>query len=80
MPYASEYVVGTEECVSCKEPAYFNCNGYDNEDAYAVVEMCEELYAVAGNCESNLDIYIVNSTTYCKFIEGIQMYPIILIK
>eukprot|EP00543_Licmophora_paradoxa_P007039 CAMPEP_0202454766 /NCGR_PEP_ID=MMETSP1360-20130828/12419_1 /ASSEMBLY_ACC=CAM_ASM_000848 /TAXON_ID=515479 /ORGANISM="Licmophora paradoxa, Strain CCMP2313" /LENGTH=390 /DNA_ID=CAMNT_0049074171 /DNA_START=302 /DNA_END=1474 /DNA_ORIENTATION=+ len=73
LPYSSSSVVG-KECISCKEPEEVdeNNDGNDEQDEDEVVEMCEEIYATAGKCESDLGIDNAN-TAACNYMEGIKI-------
>lgn len=73
LPYSSSSVVG-KECLSCKEPEEIdeNNDGNDAADEDEVVEMCEQIYATAGKCESNLGIDDPNNAA-CNYMEGIKI-------
>jgi len=71
MPYGAESVIGMD-CVSCIEPTEYNVNGDDAEDADAVSEMCEQIYTVAGKCESQLSLEAPNNNA-CTYMEGIKI-------
>jgi hypothetical protein len=73
MPYATTTMIGTE-CVSCKEPKDVNQNNENDQyDADEVKESCEELYAGAGKCETQLSLE-APTTSACNFMEGIKIY------
>eukprot|EP00957_Ditylum_brightwellii_P177715 13537523-Ditylum_brightwellii.AAC.1 len=73
LPYSQESMV-TLGCISCKEPGdadmQNNVDDYFDEDE--IVEMCEELYAEAGKCETNLGNQYPNENA-CNYIEGIKI-------
>jgi len=71
MPYGAESVIGMD-CVSCKEPADNNEDGNDADDGDQVIEMCEQIYQMAGKCEKNLGSYSSNSNA-CTYIDGIKV-------
>lgn len=71
MPYSSESVVGMD-CVSCKEPEDGNEDGDDEEDADAVIEMCEQIYQMSGKCESSMGVTEPNNNA-CTYMEGIKI-------
>lgn len=81
LPYSDTTLIGTE-CLSCKEPQEANQNGEnqnnenDQADADQVKEVCENLYAGAGKCESNLSSSTVKypNTNGCNFMEGVKIY------
>jgi hypothetical protein len=80
LPYSDTTLIGTE-CMSCKEPQEVNQNGEnqnnanDQEDADQVKEVCENLYANSGKCESNLSSSNVKypNTNACNFMQGIKI-------
>ena len=53
MPFYATSVIDYD-CISCKEPEDFNNDGNDAEDADEVIEVCEQIYAQAGKCETEL--------------------------
>jgi hypothetical protein len=72
LPYSKESIV-KNDCISCKEVADDNGNnngGDDANDADAVIEFCEELYATAGKCESNINS-TYKDTSACDYINRI---------
>ena len=81
MPYAKESIVGME-CVSCKEPEDVNQQQNNNQnqnnqnndaqDADQVIDMCEQIYNMAGKCESSLSISSPN-TNACTYMQGIKI-------
>jgi len=74
LPYGKSNLI-TMDCYSCVEPeVQFNYNGNDNDDEDYVNEMCEEIYAAAGKCESKLDAYNqYPNYNACSYIQGIQV-------
>jgi hypothetical protein len=74
LPYGETNMI-TMDCYSCMEPeAQYNYDGNDNQDADNVNEMCEMIYANAGKCESNLDVYgVYPNYNACSYIQGIQV-------
>lgn len=75
LPYAAESIISVD-CISCKEPAEFNQDGNDAEDADEVIEMCEQIYNMAGKCEEGLAatgyVYEPNNNA-CNYIAGIKI-------
>jgi hypothetical protein len=74
LPYSEANIVDLD-CFSCKEPKDNNNDGNDNEDADEVTEMCEQVYQMAGKCETNLPygtVYEPN-TNACNYMEGIKI-------
>ena len=66
LPYSTESLVANN-CWSCKEPAdYNNQNNNDQQDADALLEVCENVYAEAGKCETGL----ADGVTYYKNTYG----------
>lgn len=75
LPYARESIIGMD-CLSCKEPEDFNYDGNDAQDADQVIQMCEEIYELAGKCESALEAtgYISEANeNACNYIAGIKV-------
>jgi hypothetical protein len=74
LPYGETNMI-TMDCYSCIEPeAQYNYQGNDAEDGDNVNEMCEMIYANAGKCESNLDVYgVYPNYNACSYIQGIQV-------
>jgi hypothetical protein len=75
LPYAAESII-TLDCISCKEPADFNQDGNDGEDADEVIEMCEQIYGMAGKCEAGLEAtgYVSKANNNaCNYISGIKV-------
>ena len=75
LPYAAESII-TLDCISCKEPADFNQDGNDGEDGDEVIEMCEQIYDMAGKCEAGLQAtgYVANANNNaCNYIAGIKV-------
>jgi len=85
LPYAETSLVG-DECLSCKEREEVpdnqnndgnnNNNNNDAQDEDEVIELCEQLYAQAGKCESNLSpnsYYFRANENGCNYMDGIQI-------
>jgi len=75
LPYADESII-TLDCISCKEPEDFNNDGNDAQDEDEVIEMCEQIYDMAGKCEQGLEatgyVYEANNNA-CNYIAGIKV-------
>ncbi|KAL3913474.1 MAG: hypothetical protein SGARI_000640 [Bacillariaceae sp.] len=75
LPYADQSIISLD-CISCKEPADFNEDGNDAEDEDEVIEMCEQIYSMAGKCEEGLEatgyVYEANNNA-CNYISGIKV-------
>jgi len=74
MPFHATSVIDYD-CISCIEPEDFNNDGNDNQDADEVIEFCEQIYAQAGKCETELassGISTIN-TNACNYMEGIKI-------
>ena len=63
MPYSDESLVPMM-CVGC--------GGMNDNGEYEVNEMCEEVYEVAGKCETRMNIAYPNESS-CSYIEGIKI-------
>ena len=75
LPYAKQSII-TMDCVSCKEPEDYNNDGNDAEDADQVIEMCEQIYEIAGKCETALVAsgYVSKANeNACNYIAGIKV-------
>jgi hypothetical protein len=75
LPYASESILSLD-CISCKEPQDFNQDGNDAEDEDQVIEMCEQIYSMAGKCEEGLLAtgYLSQANNNaCNYIAGIKV-------
>lgn len=75
LPYAAESILSLD-CISCKEPQDLNQDGNDAEDADQVIEMCEQIYDVAGKCEEGLLAtgYVSQANNNaCNYIAGIKV-------
>jgi hypothetical protein len=83
LPYSSTSIV-SNDCISCMEPVeddgnnnnnQNNNNNNQNQEEAEVREICENLYAQAGKCESNLSIYgVYPNTLACDFIKGLNSW------
>jgi len=75
LPYAFESIISMD-CINCKEPEDFNNDGNDAEDEDEVIEMCEQIYEMAGKCEQGLEatgyLYEANNNA-CNYIAGIKV-------
>jgi len=74
LPYATESLIDME-CIQCKEWQEQDDNGNDGQDEDEVKEMCEEMYAQAGKCESNIQNAYLSypNENACNYIEGIKI-------
>jgi hypothetical protein len=75
LPYAAESILSLD-CISCKEPQDFNQDGNDAEDEDQVIEMCEQIYNMAGKCEEGLlasGIVSQANNNACNYIAGIKV-------
>lgn len=75
LPYATESIISLD-CISCKEPEEFNQDGNDAEDEDQVIEMCEQIYDMAGKCEEGLQAtgYVAQANNNaCNYIAGIKV-------
>jgi hypothetical protein len=75
LPYAAESILSLD-CISCKEPQELNQDGNDGEDADEVIEMCEQIYNMAGKCEEGLLAtgYVSQANNNaCNYISGIKV-------
>ena len=68
LPYKSTSIVKSD-CVSCIEPERYEED--NDDDGIEISERIEEMYQVAGKCETNMDIdYPVENA--CGFVAGLQ--------
>jgi hypothetical protein len=67
MPYSSESLV-VSDCVSCLE---MQSSDDDGQDADAVTRLCQETYAAAAKCETNMDSYY-KITTGCSLVSSVK--------
>jgi hypothetical protein len=75
LPYSDKSIL-TLDCISCKEPGEFNQDGNDAQDADEVIEMCEQIYGMAGKCEEGLKAtgYVSQANNNaCNYIAGIKV-------
>lgn len=75
LPYAKQSII-TMDCISCKEPEEFNNDGNDAQDADQVIEFCEQIYDMAGKCETALQAtgYVSQANeNACNYISGIKV-------
>ena len=79
LPFASDSMVKTTECMSCKEVDRDNNNNNNNnnqnnnyyyQENYEVAELCEQSYETAVKCETNMNINY-KDTTGCEYINTI---------
>ena len=80
LPFSSEPIVESGECISCKQVDEDNGNNNNNNnnnnngnyyyEELEVTEMCEGIYEQAAKCESNLDISWPDSSG-CEYIQNI---------
>lgn len=70
MPYATTNIVNMD-CLDCSESADYQA-GNDANDVDTVKEVCENIYKVAGKCETNLAISNKNNVA-CTYMEGIKI-------
>ena len=75
LPYSDQSLISLD-CISCKEPEDFNQDGNDAQDEDEVIEMCEQIYSMAGKCEEGLEatgyVYEANNNA-CNYISGIKV-------
>jgi len=72
LPYASSTLI-SNKCVSCKEQKDSNGeqNYYDANDSDEVAQLCANLYATSGHCESKLSGVVSSpKEDSCTFIES----------
>jgi len=78
LPFSSESMVDSNECLSCKmvnqdnnnNQNQNNGNNYYYQEELEVNEMCEGVYELAAKCETNMDTYYPD-TAGCEYIENI---------
>jgi len=79
LPYTSDSLI-SYDCFSCNEPAQNDANAddiyyqnlNDQADSDNVKQFCENVYAVAGKCESKMSISYPNEAA-CTYIEGVKL-------
>jgi hypothetical protein len=62
IPYSDRSMV-SQVCLSC---------GYSNDGEYALNDMCNNVYPIAGKCETRMNIDYPNESS-CSYIEGIKI-------
>ena len=68
LPYTTTSIV-KDDCISCMEPSEYDDDyNADQNDADAVVEICEELYERSAKCERNLQNVESKSVGGCDYI------------
>ena len=73
LPFSSDSLIPTD-CVQCKEYEDQNQNnGNDNNDNDEIAQVCEEVYELAGKCESNLQGTYYPNEGACSYISGIKI-------
>lgn len=69
MPYSSSTIIGSD-CMTCLEDQMQNDDDAEDEDE--VKQACEEIYQMAGKCETYLSIKYPNENA-CSYIKGIKI-------
>jgi len=70
LPYAKTSIINME-CYDCLEASDY-VEGNDANDADTVKETCENIYPIAGKCETLLSIANPNNVA-CNYMEGIKI-------
>lgn len=80
LPYEKESLIKANECISCEEEQeedenenYNYNNGYYEQQAGEVTELCQQTYESAAKCESGLSAgnYFYPDTSGCDYIKNI---------